>query len=64
MRNIAVIGVGYVGLVTAACFADLGNQVTAMDVSEEKIEKLRQNIMPIYEPGWPRSWPATSRQGG
>jgi UDPglucose 6-dehydrogenase len=51
MRNIAVIGVGYVGLVTAACFADLGNHVTAMDVSEEKIEKLRQNVMPIYEPG-------------
>jgi len=51
MRNIAVIGVGYVGLVTAACFADLGNQVKAMDVSEEKIAKLRQNVMPIYEPG-------------
>jgi UDPglucose 6-dehydrogenase len=51
MRNIAVIGVGYVGLVTAACFADLGNQVVAMDVSEDKIAKLRQNVMPIYEPG-------------
>jgi UDPglucose 6-dehydrogenase len=51
MKNIAVIGVGYVGLVTAACFADLGNRVVAMDVSEEKIAKLHQNIMPIYEPG-------------
>ena len=51
MRELAVIGVGYVGLVTATCFADLGNHVVAMDVAEDKIEKLRQNIMPIYEPG-------------
>ncbi|MBN1311090.1 MAG: UDP-glucose/GDP-mannose dehydrogenase family protein [Anaerolineae bacterium] len=51
MKDIAVIGVGYVGLVTAACFADLGNRVVAMDVAEEKIDKLHQGIMPIYEPG-------------
>jgi UDPglucose 6-dehydrogenase len=51
MRNIAVIGVGYVGLVTAVCFADLGNKVVAMDVVEEKIKKLGEGIMPIYEPG-------------
>jgi UDPglucose 6-dehydrogenase len=51
MKDIAVVGVGYVGLVTAACFADLGNRVVAMDVAEEKIDKLRQGIMPIYEPG-------------
>ena len=37
MKQIAVIGVGYVGLVTAACFSDLGNNVVAMDISEEKI---------------------------
>jgi UDPglucose 6-dehydrogenase len=51
MKDIAVIGVGYVGLVTAACFADLGNRVVAMDVAEDKIARLRQNVMPIYEPG-------------
>ncbi len=51
MRNIAVIGVGYVGLVTAAAFADLGNRVVALDAIEGKIEKLKQNVMPIYEPG-------------
>src|SRR5262245_28002358 len=51
MKNIAVIGVGYVGLVTAAAFSDLGNRVVALDTIPEKIEKLKQNIMPIYEPG-------------
>ena len=51
MKNICVIGVGYVGLVTAAAFADLGNRVIAVDISEEKIEGLRRGVMPIYEPG-------------
>jgi UDPglucose 6-dehydrogenase len=51
MKQIAVIGVGYVGLVTAACFSDLGNKVIAMDISEEKIEGLKKGEMPIYEPG-------------
>jgi len=51
MKEISVIGVGYVGLVTAACFADLGNHVTALDVNEERIEGLKRGVMPIYEPG-------------
>jgi UDPglucose 6-dehydrogenase len=51
MRKICVIGVGYVGLVTGTCFADLGHQVTCVDVDEAKIEKLRAGEMPIYEPG-------------
>ncbi len=51
MKNICVIGVGYVGLVTAAAFADLGNKLTAVDINEERIASLKQNIMPIYEPG-------------
>jgi UDPglucose 6-dehydrogenase len=51
MRQICVVGVGYVGLVTAACFADLGNRVIALDINREKIEGLKQGIMPIFEPG-------------
>ena len=51
MEQICVVGVGYVGLVTAACFADLGNRVIAVDILEEKIEGLRRGEMPIYEPG-------------
>src|SRR5574341_35871 len=51
MRNVCVVGVGYVGLVTGTCFADLGNRVVALDISEERIENLKRGIMPIYEPG-------------
>jgi UDPglucose 6-dehydrogenase len=51
VRNISVIGVGYVGLVTGACFADLGNRVVALDIDKERIEGLKRGVMPIYEPG-------------
>ena len=51
MKQICVVGVGYVGLVTAACFADLGNRVIALDVDERRVENLKKGIMPIYEPG-------------
>jgi UDPglucose 6-dehydrogenase len=49
--NICVIGCGYVGLVTGAVFADLGNEVVCVDVVEEKIRQLNNGVMPIYEPG-------------
>lgn len=49
--NICVIGSGYVGLVTGACFAEMGNQVWCVDTNEEKVKQLKQGKIPLYEPG-------------
>jgi len=50
MKNITVVGTGYVGLVTGTCFAETGNNVICVDIDEKKVEKLKQGIVPIYEP--------------
>ena len=49
--KICVVGSGYVGLVAGACFADVGNTVVCADIDARKIEMLKRNELPIYEPG-------------
>ena len=49
--KICMIGTGYVGLVSGTCFADLGNKVYCVDKDQNKINKLKNGISPIYEPG-------------
>ena len=49
--NIAVVGTGYVGLVSGTCFAETGNNVVCVDIDEKKIAKLQEGKLPIYEPG-------------
>ncbi len=51
MKNIYVLGSGYVGLVTGSCFAELGHEVTCVDIDETKVKALNDGIIPIYEPG-------------
>ena len=48
--NISVIGTGYVGLVTGTCLAETGNNVLCIDIDNNKVEKMQQGIVPIYEP--------------
>lgn len=61
--NIAVIGTGYVGLVTGTCFAETGNRVICVDVNEEKVKKMQDGIVPIYEPGLEVLFERNTRQG-
>src|SRR5690554_7780484 len=50
MKNIAVIGTGYVGLVTGTCFAETGNNVICVDIDEDKVNRMKNGEVPIYEP--------------
>ena len=61
--KIAVVGTGYVGLVTGTCFAETGNHVTCVDIDEKKVEMLKNGVMPIYEPGLEIIFERNSRQG-
>ncbi|UXX80804.1 UDP-glucose/GDP-mannose dehydrogenase family protein [Reichenbachiella carrageenanivorans] len=61
--KIAVVGTGYVGLVTGTCFAETGNHVTCIDIDKKKVEKLKNKIMPIYEPGLDLLFERNIKQG-
>jgi UDPglucose 6-dehydrogenase len=61
--NIAVIGTGYVGLVSGTCFAEMGNHVACVDIDEHKVQQLRKGVVPIYEPGLETLFERNTRQG-
>lgn len=61
--KIAVVGTGYVGLVTGTCLAEMGNQVICIDIDEKKVQLLRQGIIPIYEPHLDAIFERNTKQG-
>jgi UDPglucose 6-dehydrogenase len=61
--NIAVVGTGYVGLVSGTCFAEMGNDVTCVDIDEDKVEKLRSGTLPIFEPDLERYFARNQKDG-
>ncbi len=61
--KIAVVGTGYVGLVTGTCFAETGNDVTCVDIDEKKVEAMKNGKMPIFEPGLDLLFERNIRQG-
>lgn len=63
MADIAVVGAGYVGLVTGACWAHLGHNVTFLDIDRDKVARLRRGIIPIYEPGLAEMIEQSTRDG-
>jgi UDPglucose 6-dehydrogenase len=63
MKNIAVVGTGYVGLVTGTCFAETGNNVVCVDIDKNKVEQMRNGKVPIYEPGLHELFDRNTKQG-
>ena len=56
VKSISVIGAGYVGLVTAACFAELGHRVTLLEIDGERLNALEQGVLPVHESDLPELW--------
>ena len=61
--NIAVVGTGYVGLVTGTCFAETGNNVICVDIDAKKVERMRNGEVPIFEPGLELLFERNTKQG-
>ncbi|MCB0640638.1 MAG: UDP-glucose/GDP-mannose dehydrogenase family protein, partial [Phaeodactylibacter sp.] len=61
--NIAVVGTGYVGLVSGTCFAETGNNVICIDIDEDKVRRMRNGEVPIYEPGLETLFERNTKQG-